>query len=82
MPKGVDKVKVNVKERVEDENCDLSLSELTEIPVREIVSKLYAEPRLGTIISAYIANYLLYWAEFWPLWYACRRTSANKALAV
>ncbi|EDW18448.1 leucine-rich repeat-containing protein 59 [Drosophila mojavensis] len=38
MPKGVDKVKVNVKERVEDENCDLSLSELTEIPVREIAS--------------------------------------------
>lgn len=42
MPKVVDKVKVMVKERVEDENCDLSLSELTEIPVREIVSKLYA----------------------------------------
>jgi len=40
MPKGVDKVKVNVKERVKDEHCDLSLSELTEIPVREIVSKL------------------------------------------
>lgn len=38
MPKGVDKVKVNVKERVEDEHCDLSLSELTEIPVREIAS--------------------------------------------
>lgn len=42
MPKGVDKVKVNVKERIEDESCDLSLSELTEIPVREIVSKLRA----------------------------------------
>lgn len=42
MPKGVEKVKVkvNVKERVDDESCDLSLSELTEIPVREIVSKL------------------------------------------
>ncbi|KAM8710603.1 hypothetical protein ACLKA7_017258 [Drosophila subpalustris] len=38
MPKGVDKVKVNVKERVKDEHCDLSLSELTEIPVREIAS--------------------------------------------
>ncbi|KAH8370865.1 hypothetical protein KR093_005252 [Drosophila rubida] len=38
MPRGVDKVKVNVKERVEDEHCDLSLSELTEIPVREIAS--------------------------------------------
>lgn len=42
MPKGVEKVKVkvNLKERVDDESCDLSLSELTEIPVREIVSKL------------------------------------------
>ncbi|EDV96529.1 leucine-rich repeat-containing protein 59 isoform X1 [Drosophila grimshawi] len=38
MPKGADKVRVNVKERVEDESCDLSLSELTEIPVREIAS--------------------------------------------
>ncbi|XP_064544543.1 leucine-rich repeat-containing protein 59 [Drosophila montana] len=38
MPKGVDKVKVNVKERIEGESCDLSLSELTEIPVREIAS--------------------------------------------
>ncbi|KAH8406840.1 hypothetical protein KR222_005759 [Zaprionus bogoriensis] len=42
MPKGVKeekaKVKVNVKERVDDESCDLSLSELTEIPVREIAS--------------------------------------------
>lgn len=42
MPKAGDKekakVKVNVKERVVDESCDLSLSELSEIPVREIVS--------------------------------------------
>ncbi|XP_068142074.1 leucine-rich repeat-containing protein 59 [Drosophila tropicalis] len=38
MPRTGDKVKVNVKERVEDEMCDLSLSELTEIPVREIAS--------------------------------------------
>ncbi|KAH8316989.1 hypothetical protein KR074_005093 [Drosophila pseudoananassae] len=42
MPKAGDKekakVKVNVKERVVDESCDLSLSELSEIPVREIAS--------------------------------------------
>ncbi|XP_017841157.2 leucine-rich repeat-containing protein 59 [Drosophila busckii] len=38
MPKSLDKVKVNVKERIDDETCDLSLSELTEVPVREIVS--------------------------------------------
>ncbi|XP_017028600.1 leucine-rich repeat-containing protein 59 isoform X1 [Drosophila kikkawai] len=40
MPKAGDKakVKVNVKERVVDETCDLSLSELSEIPVREIAS--------------------------------------------
>ncbi|XP_017081308.1 leucine-rich repeat-containing protein 59 [Drosophila eugracilis] len=40
MPKPGDKakVKVNVKERVVDESCDLSLSELSEIPVREIAS--------------------------------------------
>ncbi|XP_030385624.1 leucine-rich repeat-containing protein 59 [Scaptodrosophila lebanonensis] len=38
MPKGVDKVKVNVKERVDDDSCDLSLSELSEIPVRDIAS--------------------------------------------
>ena len=30
--------KVNVKEKVEDNVCDLSLSELREIPVKEIVS--------------------------------------------
>lgn len=30
--------KVNVKDRVEDNTIDLSLSELTEVPVREIVS--------------------------------------------
>ena len=38
MPK-IEKVKVNVKEKVEDNVCDLSLSELSEVPVREIVSK-------------------------------------------
>ncbi|KAH8286095.1 hypothetical protein KR054_002567 [Drosophila jambulina] len=40
MPKAGDKakLKVNVKERVVDETCDLSLSELSEIPVREIAS--------------------------------------------
>ncbi|KAH8380227.1 hypothetical protein KR009_009566 [Drosophila setifemur] len=32
------KVKVNVKERVVDETCDLSLSELSDIPLREIAS--------------------------------------------
>lgn len=30
--------RVNVKEKVEDNVCDLSLSELREIPVKEIVS--------------------------------------------
>lgn len=30
--------KVNVKEKVEDNACDLSLCELREIPVKEIVS--------------------------------------------
>ncbi|KAH8270419.1 hypothetical protein KR018_009844 [Drosophila ironensis] len=38
MPKAGDKVKVNVKERVVDESCDLSLSELNVVPVREIAS--------------------------------------------
>lgn len=37
MPKA-DKIKVNVKDRVEDNAIDLSLSELTEVPVREIAS--------------------------------------------
>ncbi|XP_011180538.1 leucine-rich repeat-containing protein 59 [Zeugodacus cucurbitae] len=37
MPK-VEKVKVNVKERVDDNVCDLSLSGINEIPVREIAS--------------------------------------------
>lgn len=55
MPKGMEKtkVKVNVKERVDDESCDLSLSELTEIPVREIVSKLQMQLRY---VRAYIYN--------------------------
>lgn len=35
MPKSA---KVNVKEKVEDNVCDLSLCELQEIPVKEIVS--------------------------------------------
>ncbi|XP_034659379.1 leucine-rich repeat-containing protein 59 [Drosophila subobscura] len=38
MPKVGEKVKVNVKDRVQDEVCDLSLSELSEIPVKEIAS--------------------------------------------
>ncbi|XP_011208924.2 leucine-rich repeat-containing protein 59 [Bactrocera dorsalis] len=37
MPKA-EKVKVNVKERVDDNVCDLSLSGINEIPVREIAS--------------------------------------------
>lgn len=37
MPKA-DKIKINVKDRVEDNVIDLSLSELTEVPVREIAS--------------------------------------------
>ncbi|XP_055914697.1 leucine-rich repeat-containing protein 59 [Eupeodes corollae] len=37
MPK-VEKIKVNVKDRVEDNAIDLSLSELTEVPVREIAT--------------------------------------------
>ncbi|XP_012161270.1 leucine-rich repeat-containing protein 59 [Ceratitis capitata] len=37
MPKA-EKVKVNVKERVEDNVCDLSLSGINEVPVREIAS--------------------------------------------
>ncbi|XP_017489531.1 PREDICTED: leucine-rich repeat-containing protein 59 isoform X1 [Rhagoletis zephyria] len=37
MPK-IEKVKVNVKERVDDNVCDLSLSGISEIPVREIAS--------------------------------------------
>lgn len=37
MPKA-DKIKINVKDRVEDNAIDLSLSELTEVPVREIAS--------------------------------------------
>lgn len=37
MPKA-EKVKVNVKERVDDNVCDLSLSGINDIPVREIVS--------------------------------------------
>lgn len=32
------KSKINVKEKVEDNVCDLSLSELKEVPVSEIVS--------------------------------------------
>ncbi|XP_055847122.1 leucine-rich repeat-containing protein 59 [Episyrphus balteatus] len=37
MPKA-EKIKINVKDRVEDNAIDLSLSELTEVPVREIAS--------------------------------------------
>ncbi|XP_053953148.1 leucine-rich repeat-containing protein 59 [Anastrepha obliqua] len=37
MPK-IEKVKVNVKERVDENVCDLSLSGINEIPVREIAS--------------------------------------------
>ncbi|XP_067645106.1 leucine-rich repeat-containing protein 59 [Eurosta solidaginis] len=37
MPK-IEKVKVNVKERVDDNICDLSLSGVNEVPVREIAS--------------------------------------------
>lgn len=33
-----EKVKINVKERLDDNTLDLSLSELTEVPVKEIVS--------------------------------------------
>lgn len=58
MPKAGDKakVKVNVKERVVDEACDLSLSELSEIPVREIVSTsaaaVISTQLLGCLLSA------------------------------
>lgn len=33
-----EKVKVNVRERLEDDTLDLSLSEITEVPVKEIVN--------------------------------------------
>lgn len=39
MPKA-DKVKINVKERVDDDTIDLSLSDISEIPVNEIVRLL------------------------------------------
>ncbi|XP_001352620.3 leucine-rich repeat-containing protein 59 [Drosophila pseudoobscura] len=38
MPKTGEKVKVSVKDRVQEDHCDLSLSELSEIPVKEIAS--------------------------------------------
>lgn len=37
MPK-VEKVKINVKERLEDNTLDLSMSNLTEVPIKDIVS--------------------------------------------
>ena len=39
MPK-IEKVKINVKERDDDNTVDLSLSELTEVPIRDIVSTM------------------------------------------
>lgn len=39
MPK-VEKVKINVKERLEDNTLDLSMSNLTEVPIKDIVSRL------------------------------------------
>lgn len=39
MPR-VEKVKINVKERLEDNTLDLSMSNLTEVPIKDIVSIL------------------------------------------
>lgn len=36
MPR-VEKVKINVKERLEDNTLDLSMSNLTEVPIKDIV---------------------------------------------
>lgn len=37
-PAATEKVKINVKERVDDDTIDLSMSDITEIPIKEIAS--------------------------------------------
>lgn len=39
MPR-IDKIKINVKERLEDNTLDLSMSNLTEVPIKDIVCTL------------------------------------------
>lgn len=36
----VQKLKINIKSRISDDHLDLSMSDLDEVPIKEIVSKL------------------------------------------